>query len=1181
MKKVNFLLIVTLLLTPILAYPQGQGSASITGTVMDPSGAVVPGAEVTVTQTATGVKRATATNSAGQFSASSLAPGKYSLSVAASGFRTHLENFTVLADQILSFHVTLQIGQSTQTVTVEAASVQVNTVTPVLSQVLETTRVMDLPLATRNTADLTTLVPGTINANGHGVQQGSTKQIPNEGAEAIAVNGARPDQTGYNLDGASNEDPMGNTNSSFPFPDATQEFSVQTNSFSAQYGANAGAVVNVVTKSGTNDWHGDGFEFVRNKDFNARQFGASSVDQLHQNQFGGTIGGPIKKDHSFIFFGYQATRLRNIPSLNTSTLPTPAEQTGDFSALCTAGFSPTTGLCNNSKQQIYDGFTGNALPNNKITNLNPVALNMLKYLPTAGEDPSTGIVKYAGARDFENTNDYVVRFDQVVRGQDHLTLRLLLDRYYNAPAFNGTNLLTISTGSHIQNQNWLASYTWVPSPTFVNATYFGVERLASDRTQGGQVPQLSDLGASLPQLPKTEGGMRGFTVANYFGFGGFTDGRFIRNIVTWRDNASWVRGKHTIQLGGDYERDRGMARNTDFESACLSFDTPIVGNAAAAFMEGFVNGANSNCNGNSLLQSSGNYSDQAQHPIGLYAGDTWRALPRLTLDGSLRWEPFSPETEVYGRFEQFIPGAYYAGFHSSRVPTAPAGVLFDGDCFQGYCMHGVGEGGALDNFAPRLGFAYDVFGNGKTVVRGGGGVFYSTRLSTFFLNDPSISPPFSLSINEVGSTAAPISLSQPDASQPVFVAGFPQLYVLNTVPKNVAFPALAHVYSVAPYTNWVTPTTYDWNLTVEHQLQPDTLLRVSYVGTRSNHLRQDNELNPPQASLWVSNGCPANSKQVVCGNDARRTFVTVNPAGTPAVTGINNIYYSTNDGNIFYNALQVQLEKRPGAGSSGFMRHLTLLGSYTWSKAMDDPLANGGGITDVGSAGDSGTSGLPFGNPMTGAWDTGPSDYDHTHVVSISYVWELPRLAGSPAPLKWTLGGWNWGGIYTFRTGDPLTIIAGSDTSKTGLGGERAVFVGSSGEYGGSGGLATSCVNSKGKAVSSPCVAYLNDSAFAQPPTYTATGTQPTANATFGNVGKDSFRGPSLWNYDMDLIKSFYPLPSHENLSMQLRGDFYNFFNHTELSDPVTNFASSQFGRITGANGGSYRRIQLSLKVLF
>src|SRR6266567_2510767 len=422
MKRVWISGMITLLCASIEVFPQGQGSGAISGTVADPSGAVVPAAQVTVTQTATGVKRATHTNSAGLFSAASLPPGPYSITVTATGFKTHVERFTILADQILSFPVTLQIGEAAQTVTVEGASVHVNTEAPVLSQVVEQTRVVDLTLIARNAADLTLLSPGTISANGHGVGQGTTKQIPG-GAEAIAVNGARPDQIAYNLDGASNEDPMGNTNNPFPFPDALQEFSVQTNSFGSQYGANAGAVVNVVTKSGTNNWHGDAFEFVRNRVFNARNFFAAARDPLKQNQYGGTVGGPIKKDSSFIFFGYQGTRLRTQNNASPAILPTVANLTGDFSNYATVNPANPKGKA----VSIKNPTTGVAFAGDVGLPVDPVAVNFSKLLPIAQAGPDGRITFAAPSR--QNVDDYVARFDQVVWGQDKLYGRFFLDRF--------------------------------------------------------------------------------------------------------------------------------------------------------------------------------------------------------------------------------------------------------------------------------------------------------------------------------------------------------------------------------------------------------------------------------------------------------------------------------------------------------------------------------------------------------------------------------------------------------------------------------------------------------------------------------------------------------------------------------------------------------------------------------
>ncbi len=286
MKKV-VLLCGTILLIASAAYGQGGGNAAMTGTVTDPSGAVVSQANVTMTQVGTETKRTAGTNVNGQFTISSLTPATYRLTVEAAGFKTYFQDVTLLADQSGSLQILMQLGQAQERVTVEATATLVNTVTAVVSQVVERSRLVELPLNGRNPADLTKLVAGTVDSNnGAGTSQGDTKQVP--GTEVVSVNGARPDQISYNLDGGTNQDLMSNSNNPFPFPDALQEFSVQTNSFDTQYGTNAGAVVNVVTKSGTNQFHGDVFEFVRNREFNARNYFAAATDPMKRNQYGAT-----------------------------------------------------------------------------------------------------------------------------------------------------------------------------------------------------------------------------------------------------------------------------------------------------------------------------------------------------------------------------------------------------------------------------------------------------------------------------------------------------------------------------------------------------------------------------------------------------------------------------------------------------------------------------------------------------------------------------------------------------------------------------------------------------------------------------------------------------------------------------------------------------------------------------
>src|SRR5258708_2293443 len=418
----------------------------------------------------------------------------------------------------------MQLGASGETVTVKETATLVNTVTPVLSQVIEGARLRELPLNGRNAADLTRMVAGALDStNSAGTTQGDTKQVP--GAEAISVNGARPDQISYNLDAASTQGLMSNTNNPFPFPDALQEFSVQTNSFDTQYGTNAGAVVNVVTRSGTNQWHGDVFEFGRNRRFNARNYFANLKDPLKRNQYGATIGGPIKKDNMFIFFGYQGTRIRTTGNANNTILPTPANMAGDFSNYLTSNpaVNPQGKVI-----QINDPTTGNPFPNNQIP-VSPVALALSKFLPIS-QAAANGRLTY-GVPSLQDFDEYITRFDKVVRGQDKLYVRYYQDTYFHAPAFDGKNLLlTGFTGSTVKTYNAAAGYTWIAGPTLVNNFVATFMRAGSQRGQGGQVPQFNDFGSIVPQLPKASGGIRAFGITQgYFALGTFPNAKFLRH----------------------------------------------------------------------------------------------------------------------------------------------------------------------------------------------------------------------------------------------------------------------------------------------------------------------------------------------------------------------------------------------------------------------------------------------------------------------------------------------------------------------------------------------------------------------------------------------------------------------------------------------------------------------------
>jgi hypothetical protein len=653
-------------------------------------------------------------------------------------------------------------------------------------------------------------------------------------------------------------------------------------------------------------------------------------------------------------------------------------------------------------------------------------------------------------------------------------------------------------------------------------------RAASDRGQGGTVPQFTDFGANVPQLPKAEGGIRGFGITNsYFGLGNFTDGRFIRNTYELRDQLTWLKGKHTFSFGGNYERDQSNVRNTDFENGNWQFSDVLTNLGLASFVMGHMH---------TYSQTSGNFSDSRQNVIGFFAEDKWKARPNLTLTMGLRWEPQGVMKEIDGRIEQFRPDMYYAGVHSKVIPTAPAGLVFVGDSYNGVTMPSTGQTGDLNNFAPRLGIAWDVAGTGKTVIRSGGGLFYSSRLPGLFLNDASISQPFSLrqDLTEPSSPNNLIPFANPLQSVPTFAAQFPLRYTLATIPSGgVPFTGGVSVFGLEPGKKWVTPETYDWNMTVERQLRPDTILDVSYIGLRAVHLRQDVYLNP---------------RAIGVGTDASRPF-----------QGFVDIYQNHNTGMSNYNALQINVQKRPGG--KGILKDFTLLANYTFSKAMEIALASNGGITDIGS---SKGSGMPFGNPNQGHFDTGPAPgVDRTNRIVASYVWELPRMTGSNAAVRAIVGGWQWTGIFTYLSGDAMTILAGTDRSLTALGADRANFIGAPDQYG-----QTAPSASRAGCGSATCIPWLNTSLFALP-----------AIGTFGNVGKGAFRGPGRYNVDTGLIKNFSPFAAHESLRFQLRGEFFNVLNHTQLNDPDVTRNDGNFGGVYGA--ADPRIIQLALKFYF
>lgn len=994
-------------LTTFSALACAQGFSTLLGTVTDPTGAVVPTAKVTATQEGTGAGRSVATNDQGYYIIPSLQPSNYTLRVEAPGFKTYSQKgITLLADQSATVNVSLTLGEPAQAVTVEAAAVQTDTYTSTIKQVVDQQRMVDLPLNGRNAATLTTLVAGAVTSPGGGADQGQTKTFP--GAVTVSANGSRQNQISYKLDGGNNVDEYTNTNQPFPFPDALQEFSVQTSNYSAEYGGNAGGVVNVVTKSGTNQYHGDGFGFLRNAVFNARNFFASQRDQLKRGQFGGTFGGPIRKDKTFVFGGYQGTRLRNVQGGRTAFVPTPDDIGGDFSALLDKS-NPANPL--GKAVTIKDPVTGEVFANNRIpaNRFDPAALGVLKFLPSGG---GSGLVFFTRPIR-QNFDEAVGRVDHLISAKDHLTARYYYARFFNTPVYNPANILTYADGSTIVSQNLLVQETHIFQSNLLNEFRAGYARDAASRGPAAGVPSVRDFGVNIPFQPPDKY-VQSISVSGFFSFGDNPKARFIRNNFVWADDMRLALGRHSISFGADFERRRLDLDNLFLQPGTFGFTGDYTGYAVADFLLGRIH---------DFHQAFGQFENTRNTLMGFYFQDNFRVNSRLTLNAGLRYEPFFPWHEVRGRVEQFRLQDYFAGKKSQVYLNAPPGVFFRGD--PGVPENGVGNN--LHDFAPRVGFAYDVSGDGKTSVRGGAGMFYDSRVVGIVNNELVDVSPFSPNLLL---TPPPGPFSEPLRG---FASPFPAPF---PPPKDAAFPAPVEAVTFDPtHGSFVVPLVYNWNLAIERQVARDWLARLAYVGSHSTHIRESQQLNP---AVYIPG-----SK---LSTDQRRLF-------QPYAA----IWVDSQAVNASYNSLQASLEKR-------FTHGLTILANYTFAKSIDD-LPWNGSVVDVGA---DTPHGIPWYIPGYRRFDRGRSDFDRHHVLVVSYVWDLPKPSSSSRLVRGLLGNWEVTGIVTAETGQPFTVVAGKDISQTGLGADHATVTGPPRGSGACGNKA-------------PCVDYLNPDSFRLP----------------------------------------------------------------------------------------------------
>jgi len=1180
MKNNVVMVLFALLFAPL--FSQAQGLGSITGRVTDPAGASVAGAQVTATQEGTGFARSAATDAEGLYVIPSLQPATYTLTVEAKGFSTSKERaITLLADQTLTLNVGLKLGTTTEVVTVSTVALQVDTATSTLKQVIEQERISELPLNGRNAAQLTLLVAGAVNSPNGGADQGATKTFP--GAVTYSANGARQDTISYQLDGGNYVDEYTNVNQPFPFPDALQEFSVQTSNYSAEYGENAGGVVNVITKSGTNSFHGDAFEFVRNPVFNAQNYFATPTtpDQIKRNQYGGTFGGPMIHDKTFFFLGYQRTAFRNLV-LGSShvvgqtdiTKFLAAGKTLDPGVATMLGIDPTTGA-----------YLGSA-----------AKFSLAGAIPT-GANPTVPFSK----PDIENYDSGIGRVDHSMGKKDKITGRYEYDRFRKAPVFNPLELVAYTDATFsIVAQNALLHETHIFSSTLINDFRASYSREVSTRGPASNAVNLTAFEtAPLPFEPKPSA-IQGIGVQNGFSFGDNPTGIFTRNNFTYADDVSWERGKHDFHFGGMIEWSQVDLNNQFNQPGIVNFCTQdtYLGQAAGLpsyqnFLAGTMCDGGPAGNGYAFQQGAGEFKANRDKFPGLYAQDNFRLSNRLTLNLGLRYEPGFPWSDTGNRWAQVNLVAMAANITSKVYPQAPPGIFFAP-------QHGISDPGMpknalnsdLKGFAPRIGFAYDLFGDGKTSLRGGFGIFYDSRamgmLSNRYVDEWPFSPQFILSTagNSAptpGSTAG--SFSDPLCTLPATQAAlncsgaqatsYPTFPSPFPAPTNFAyhppFNQIAVTYD--PSGVYHVPATYEWNLTVERQLAGGILVRAAYVGSRSLHILETQYYN---AGAPCNPAIPGNCNGKANTGQANLLVNAASGGAFKTNTFSTTVQADINDINANYHALQTSVEKRMSHG-------LTILANYTYSKSLDDlPFSEGV------SGFDTGYSALPLNNPNRHPFDYGPSSFDHTHVFTGSYVWQSPSLKSSGTLMHYLLGDYEFAGIITAASGRPITVLQGTELSGTGIGNDRGTFIAGVSAYG-SGSCGTT-VN---------CVSWLNPAAFQ--PTKVTTGCTPPATTcnnpaifgTFGDIGKNVLRLPHTANWDVQLARNFFIT---ERWRLQLRAEYFNVLNHPNFApesistgavngtDQISSFdklSSNSFGTFRAGQAGDPRIAQLAAKIFF